>query len=106
MAHNDHQDEMIHQIWKMSGEKYVDVFVLTKYVTSGQRLCRANDITNVGTQYKTTVLSYKSIFYQIPIHFPVLCFTSLEPKTKRHLEIGIPRSTYTRIITSFYQTTN
>ena len=94
MAHNDHQDEMIHQIWKMSGEKYVDVFVLTKYVTSGQRLCRANDITNVHN-IKQLFLVTKAFSTKYKFIFQFFASLHLNPKQKdtwklEYLDLHIP----------------
>ena len=78
----------------MSGEKYVDVFVLTKYVTSGQRLCRANDITNVHN-IKQLFLVTKAFSTKYKFIFQFFASLHLNPKQKdtwklEYLDLHIP----------------
>ena len=79
----------------MSGEKYVDVFVLTtKYVASGQWLCRANDITNVHN-IRQLFLVTKAFSTKYQFIFQFFASLHLNPKQKdtwklEYLDLHIP----------------
>ena len=88
----------------MSGEKYVDVFVLTKYVASGQWLCRANDITNVLHNIRQLFLVTKAFSTKYQFIFQFFASLHLNPKQKDTWKLEYPDIHIPEVLTSFYQT--